>query len=73
MVRDVCRNDWNKDPQYVTEEFSWKLQCPFYKNNAVVVTVTWSMIGQKGLALMSFFDGKDHPVVLVYLIKNSGP
>ena len=36
-VRDVCRNDWNKASQNVTEESSWKLQWPVYKNNTVYV------------------------------------
>ena len=34
-VRDACRNGWNKVSQNVTEEFSWKLQWPVYKNNMV--------------------------------------
>ena len=36
-VRDVRSNDWNKVSQKVTEEFSWKLQGPVYKNNKVVL------------------------------------
>ena len=34
-VCDVRRNDWNKVSQNITEEFSWKLQWPVYKNNTV--------------------------------------
>ena len=34
-MRDVCSNDWNKVSQNVTEEFSWKVQWPVYKNNTV--------------------------------------
>ena len=38
LVLKVCyifMNDWNKVSQNVTEEFSWKLQWPVYKNNTV--------------------------------------
>ena len=34
-VHDVCRNNWNNVSKNVTEEFSWKLQWPVYKNNMV--------------------------------------
>ena len=34
-VRHVLTNDWNKVSQNFTEDVSWKLQWPFYKNNAV--------------------------------------
>ena len=34
-VCDVHRNYWNKVSQNITEEFSWKLQWPVYKNNTV--------------------------------------
>ena len=50
--RDVCRNDWNKISQNVTEEFSWKLQWPVYKNNMVAKYYNHSMI--LGLVILSW-------------------
>ena len=32
-VHDLRRTDWNKVSQNITEEFSWKLQYLFKKNN----------------------------------------
>ena len=46
-VYDVRRNDWNKVSQNITEEFSWKLQWPVYKNNTVSMLNSFDMFNAR--------------------------